>query len=298
VRSFGFVLSRRWLAFAVVVVLLAYAAWWLGGWQFRRLHDRKAENAVVRSNEHRAVAPAADVLSTQTDPSPLDEWRVVSASGTYDASRTVVIRYQIRDGAQGVDAVVPLVTSDGTALLVDRGWVETDPGGADREDIPPPPTGEVEITGYVRDNGSGGSTRVADLSTRAISSDAIGPAIGHAVYGGFVDLRSEDPAPETPLAPIELPELDNGPHFFYGLQWWFFGVLAVFGFFYLLYDEWRNGPRGERLVRVQKQPKQRSKARLQADAARAQIARERAEREKAKQDKAAQERAERERAGR
>ncbi len=35
----------------------------------------------------------------------------------------------------------------------------------------------------------------------------------------------------------ELPDLGNGPHFFYGLQWWFFGVLAVFGFFYLAYDE-------------------------------------------------------------
>ena len=38
-----------------------------------------------------------------------------------------------------------------------------------------------------------------------------------------------------------MPELNNGPHFFYGLQWWFFGALAIFGFFYLMYDEWRGG---------------------------------------------------------
>ena len=165
-----------------------------------------------------------------------------------------MIRYRNRDGVQGVDVVVPLVTADGTALLVDRGWLETDPSGADRDDIPDPPDGEVDVTGYVRANGSGDSTRVADLSARAISSDEIGPAIGHPVYGGFVELRSEDPEPDTALEPVELPELNNGPHFFYGLQWWFFGVLAIFGFFYLLYDEWRNGPRGERLVRVQKKP--------------------------------------------
>ena len=77
---------------------------------------------------------------------------------------------------------------------------------------------------------------------------------------------------------MELPELNNGPHFFYGLQWWFFGVLAIFGFFYLLYDEWRNGPRGERLARVQKKPRPKSKARLQAEAAKAQIEREKRER--------------------
>ena len=33
------------------------------------------------------------------------------------------------------------------------------------------------------------------------------------------------------------------PHFFYGLQWWFFGLLAVGGFLYLVYDEWRGGTR-------------------------------------------------------
>ena len=204
---------------------------------------------------------------------------MVSATGTYDASRTVVIRYRNRGGVQGVDVVVPLITADGTALLVDRGWLETNPSGANRDDIPDPPAGEVDVTGYVRANGSGDSTRVSDLSARAISSDAIGPAIGHPVYGGFVELRSEDPEPDTALEPVELPELNNGPHFFYGLQWWFFGLLAIFGFCYLLYDEWRNGPRGERLVR--KQPRPKSKARLQAEAARRQI-------EAEKRDKAAQ----------
>ena len=116
------------------------------------------------------------------------------------------------------------------------------------------------MTGYVRANGTGDSTRVTDLSTRAISSDEIGPAIGRTVYGGFVELRSEDPSRTTELEPVELPELDNGPHFFYGLQWWFFGLLAIFGFFYLLYDEWRNGPRGERLGPAQKKPGPKSKA--------------------------------------
>ncbi len=87
---------------------------------------------------------------------------------------------------------------------------------------------------------------MTDQSTRAISSKEIGPALDREVYGGFVDLRSEDPPAETALEPAELPELNNGPHFFYGLQWWFFGVLAIFGFGYLAYDEWRKRPGGGR----------------------------------------------------
>ena len=39
--------------------------------------------------------------------------------------------------------------------------------------------------------------------------------------------------------------LNNGPHFFYGLQWWFFGLLALFGFGYLAWDEWRSQGRDE-----------------------------------------------------
>jgi cytochrome oxidase assembly protein ShyY1 len=101
----------------------------------------------------------------------------------------------------------------------------------------------VTVTGWLRRDATDESTVVTDQSTRAVSSDRIGDAIDREVYGGFVDLRDEDPPPETPLAQPELPELDDGPHFFYGLQWWFFGVLAVTGFGYLAWDERRGSPR-------------------------------------------------------
>ncbi len=168
-------------------------------------------------------------------------WRIVEARGEYDPEDTVIVRYRTRDGVAGVDAVVPLVTSDGTSLLVDRGWVASE-NGAMAPDVPAPPSGEVTVTGYVRADGTGDSTTVTDQTTRAVSSEAIGQALDRPVYGGFVELRSESPEPATALAPVEMPELDNGPHFFYGLQWWFFGLLALVGFCYLAFDEWRGGP--------------------------------------------------------
>ena len=246
-RSLRFLLSRRWLLFALAVTLLAWGAWWLGEWQFHRLEDRKASNAVVRTNEALPPAPVADVLTPGATVPDSAEWRVVSATGTYAVDDTVIVRYRTREGRSGVDVVVPLVTPDGTSLLVDRGWLATEGSGtASPDDVPLPPAGEVTVTGWVRSDGRGDSTRVSDQSTRAISSVAIGEALDRDVYGGFVDLRSEDPEPATALEPAELPDLDNGPHFFYGLQWWFFGLLALFGFGYLAYDEWRGGPRGQR----------------------------------------------------
>ncbi len=228
------------MIFLLVVVALAWVAWRLGEWQFHRLADRQERNAIIERNEALPPAPVADVLAVGDEVSDQEQWRVVEATGTYDPGDTVVVRYRTRKGTSGVDLVVPLVLPDGTALLVDRGWVATETRGSTPDDLPDPPTGEVTVTGWVRQDATGDSTDVTDQSTRSISSTRIGAALGRPVLGGFVDLKSESPVADTPLTPAELPELDNGPHFFYGLQWWFFGLLAVFGFFYLMYDEWRG----------------------------------------------------------
>lgn len=243
-RSFGFLLSRRWLLFAAAILVVAYATWWLGEWQFHRLEDRQADNAVVERNENRAAAPADEVLAPGREVGKEDEWRVVTASGTYAEDQTVIVRYSAnpRTEESGVDVLVPLVTADGTALLVNRGWLATINQGGDIGAVPAPPAGEVTVTGYVRADASGRGTQVNDGSTRAIDSDTVGAASGLPVYGGWVELRSEDPPAAEPLVSVELPELGNGPHFFYGLQWWFFGVLALIGFFWFAYDEWRGGP--------------------------------------------------------
>jgi len=232
--------SRRWVLFGITVVLLTYAAYLLGQWQFHRLTEREAGNRVVRVNLGSDPAPVADVLTPGRPTDDRDEWRRVTATGTYSPDESVVIRYQTREGASGVDIVTPLVTADGTALLVDRGWLKTGNQGTDTVDAPPPPSGQVTVVGWVRADATGKAATVTDGSARAVSSAEIARTLDEPVYGGFVDLESEDPPASQPLTRTELPDLGNGPHFFYGLQWWFFGALAVFGFCYLAYDERRK----------------------------------------------------------
>ena len=139
------------------------------------------------------------MLRRGVDPPSTDQYAVVSATGTYQASQTVLVRYQTHNGSPGVDVVVPLVTSSGTALLVDRGWFATaNEGSIDASTVPKPPSGTVTVTGWVRQNAHGGAAQVVDASTRAISSSQIEPAIGIPVYGGFVELLTESPRATTP----------------------------------------------------------------------------------------------------
>ena len=236
-----FLVSRRWVAFALVVVFLGWVAWRLGEWQFDRLEERQDRNTTIERNEKAGADPILEVMAPGRDVTRDTEWRIVEATGTYAVEDTVIVRYRTREGAAGVDVVVPLELPDGTSVLVDRGWFGTDNRGATSEDVPEPPTGEVTVTGFVRQDAEGDSTQVSDQSTRAVNSAEIGEALDREVLGGWIDLRTESPEAATPLAPVEMPELNEGPHFFYGLQWWFFGALAIFGFFYLMYDEWRGG---------------------------------------------------------
>lgn len=240
-----FLISRRWILFALVVAGMAWGATLLGQWQFHRLDERRADNRLVAANLDAAPVGIDTLLAVGRPVRHEDEWREVVVHGTWDDSHSIVVKYQTRDGAAGVDVVTPLVTDGGAAVLVDRGWLATDNNGATRPKLPAAATGPVTVSGWVRQDGSGGSTRITDLSTRAISSRAAAKVLPYDLYGGFLDLHTETPPPEKPLGKIELPDdTSEGPHFFYGLQWWFFGVLAVVGFGYLAYDEWRRAQEG------------------------------------------------------
>lgn len=233
-------LSRRWLLFGIAVAVLAVGAALLGEWQFSRLEDREQRNEWTRTNLAAEPAPVDDVLSTTRPVEPDQEWLRVRAVGRYDDSATVVLRYQTRDGASGVDVVTPLVTADGTGVLVDRGWVETDNTGDVPSDLPAPPAGEVEVVGWVRADSDGRGTDITDGSTRAISSARFAETVDYPLYVGFVDAEAETPEPATVPVRTELPDLGEGPHLFYGIQWWFFAALALFGFGYLAWDERRG----------------------------------------------------------
>ena len=66
-------------------MVLAYAAWWLGKWQFHRLHDRKGGNVIWAPTSTAPPPPSPTCSSRDDEPAGSDEWRLVTATGTYDA---------------------------------------------------------------------------------------------------------------------------------------------------------------------------------------------------------------------
>lgn len=236
---YRFLLSRKWVGFGLLVLVLAALFVQLGRWQFSRLTERQIGNSVVERNLAMAPAPIDDVLGAGKSVSQDLEWRRVTAIGTFDVDSELLVRYQTREGSPGVDVVTPLVTEEGAALLVDRGWLAASNDVGRPPTVPSPPRGEVQVSGWLRSDQGGDvdATMPVDGQVRLISSSAIADTVQYPLYGGYVEMTAVRPPATKALASPEAPSLDSGPHFFYGLQWWFFAALAVGGIAYFAWSE-------------------------------------------------------------
>jgi cytochrome oxidase assembly protein ShyY1 len=230
---YRFMLSARWIGFAIFVVLLAAICTRLGFWQMHKLELRFDRNDTITAHFKADPVDLSSALPAGREVDKTTEWTRVRATGTYDLEHQVTVKFSTRDGAPGVDVVTPLVLDSGSAVLVDRGWMETQ-NNVSHPDVPDPTTGEVTIEGWLRqDNGAGGgAVRPNDGQVRAISSDGMADYVPYELVDGYVNLQKQSPAPTAGLTAEPKPELGQGPHFFYALQWWFFALLAVVGYFW------------------------------------------------------------------
>jgi cytochrome oxidase assembly protein ShyY1 len=218
----------RWALLIAFVVALGAVFVNLGGWQLDRLEQRRERNANTVNNGQAGTAAAADVFVRPIEET--DQWRRVRAAGTFDADHQFVVRYRQNADAEGYQVVTPLRTDFG-AVLVDRGFVPLPRGVAIPSVAPAPPAGTVSVEGYVRRNEQGGSGAVQPENgqVRLINSDALQTALPYPIENGYLSALSTDPPQSGGFKPILPPELNEGPHFWYAVQWFMFAGIGILG---------------------------------------------------------------------
>jgi cytochrome oxidase assembly protein ShyY1 len=218
----------RWALLIVFVALLGVAFVSLGNWQLDRLAQRRERNATTITNEQKPVQPYEQVFTHPiTD---ADQWQRVEARGTFDADHQFVVRYRSNGGADGYEVLTPLRTASG-AVLVDRGFIPLERGTRIPSVAPAPPTGEVTVVGHVRRNERGrrAATAPAGNQVRLINSDAIAVTLPYEIESGYIGLLTVQPEQQGGFQPIQLPDLSEGPHFWYAVQWFLFTAIGVAG---------------------------------------------------------------------
>lgn len=234
----------RTVAFGILALAAAALCARLGFWQIHRLHDRRAFNATVRSGFAAAPVPLDDLLPRGAAADDDLTFRRVSATGTYVNEGETLLYGRSHIESAGSDVLTPLLLDDGRAVVVDRGWVPADAPG------PPvpaasPPDGPVTVQGILIpfDQDSGGSDATATIAK--VDEGVLGRRSGLPLVPMYLQLQSQTPA-QSGTFPIAapLPELSEGPHLSYAIQWFSFATIALVGYAALvrrdISDSWRD----------------------------------------------------------
>jgi surfeit locus 1 family protein len=122
--------TRRWrfaprpaATLATVAAVVAFAA--LGNWQLERAAEKRALAA-----DFQRQGPAMDLPPAGVE---LPRYQRVIARGSYDAAHQFLLDNRSRAGVAGVEVLTPFLLADGSAILVNRGWLAL---GADRARMP------------------------------------------------------------------------------------------------------------------------------------------------------------------
>ncbi len=141
-------MNRRGAVVLVAAVLSAALTARLGWWQLDRAAQKNQLQAAMDSR--RALPPLAPAdLATETAAAVAQHHRAIVLQGQWVVEQTIYLENRQMKGVPGFFAVTPLRLDDGTAVLVQRGWLPRDPADRTRIVAAPPPTGRVQVHGLI-----------------------------------------------------------------------------------------------------------------------------------------------------
>jgi len=211
-------LERRDLVGLVLALAAAAVCVRLGVWQLHRLGERRMQNAAKHGARER---PPLDVTTSLGADSARD--RRLRARGVYDYVHEQVWRGRMFEGVPGVALITPLRLTDGAAVLVDRGWAPSPDGyHVDERLYREPDTTDVLGIG-MRAPRARGDVDPAQLHD----------SLPYPLLPFVVQLLPPPTAPGRSVPPgllrWPLPELTDGPHLSYAIQWFSFALIIVVG---------------------------------------------------------------------
>ena len=225
---------------SAIALILVFGCLYAANWQFDRGQGQSDTNNIIRGNLELAPIEIKD-------PAKLDaianQWRKVNIEGRFSQSHQELVRNRYHEGKFGFEVLTLFTAVTGENFWVDRGWVAA---GKSASTPPTVPTvdGEINtITARIRSENLSRQLQGSFFVTSAKSAkpESIAKIQGVDAQPYYLDLISSSNESLVPLTEIELPELTNGPHYAYALQWLAFACLALVGRF-LLFRETQRLP--------------------------------------------------------
>ena len=215
-------------ATSIFALLLIGLCLWASHWQYARGVARHHRNFIIASHVDQPITTLDAIGSDVTGA----EWRKVSITGKFDPAHQILLRNQYSQGAYGFDLLTLFTDTSSRSFWIDRGWIAPGKSATSTPALPPTSTTIVAITGRIRLEDSlpqGSFFAISPGSKNLISKWNAQSKTSEKTENFYVDLLTASNPAMTPAVPVELPELTDGPHMAYALQWLFFGGLIGYG---------------------------------------------------------------------
>ena len=219
--------KEPWALFkSCIALLLIIFCLWGSQWQYHRGVDRHARNAVIQDRIAQSPIELKSVSGALID----FEWQTVSVEGVFDNEKQILLRNRYNDGKYGYEVLTLFKSTANKSFWVDRGWVQAGATATTPPVVTEVPTSQVSITGRLRLDSSlprgsffalpgKGEGLVSELNAQSqLNTEKF-----------YIDLLSGSEPSLTPDVTAQLPELSDGPHMAYALQWIFFAGLVIYG---------------------------------------------------------------------
>ena len=221
----------RWIALTAFLLIMIYLFIRLSDWQFDRYNTRIQNNEITTT----ALSSEPINLTDLSQVSDLKDWQKVSIKGEFMNSDAKLLRKQYLESSLGFWVITPLKLDNDQVILVNRGWIPIAESSTSQQEIPSSPQGDVTIIGYVqtlkdtrREPEDLPLNQINYLNSTNFSSQPLST--------NYLQLASMTPM-DNQVAIIPLPELSNGPHFSYAIQWILFALMLPIGWYVLLKNE-------------------------------------------------------------
>lgn len=210
----------------ITALALVFLCLWAAQWQYHRGVDRHARNTLIAQQSQLPPVKFQDLTGDISN----YEWRKISLQGTFDDANQILLRNRYFDGVYGFEQLT-LFVFDNRKIWVDRGWVKAGSDATVPPQLQPTIEEQLSINGRLRLDSSlpqGKFFAVSNDSQRNLVSQ-LDARKGIQTEDFYIDLISTTNTSMNPDVPVELPELSDGPHMAYALQWVFFAGLVIYG---------------------------------------------------------------------
>ncbi|MFE2586743.1 SURF1 family protein [Streptomyces sp. NPDC059378] len=244
---YRFLLSRQWVIVTLVAIALIPTMIELGIWQMHRYEMRSARNQLVSDALTAEPVPVERLTSPGHTVTSTERYRTVTATGTFDTSREVVVRRRVNsDDEVGFHVLTPFVLADGRVLLVNRGWIPANGAQTAFPKIPAPPAGRTTVTGRLMPDETTAASGIKDIKglpdrqIMLINSAEQARRLGAGVLGGYIQQTAPEAKDGTPQQ-ISDPGKEDAPlNYAYMIQWWLFAAGVPVGWWVLVRRERRD----------------------------------------------------------